>query len=55
MLVRDPSKRATATDILNHDWVKENGVAGDVEIEPEVGGRGEACMCVCVGGTKTAC
>lgn len=36
MLVRDPSARATATDVLKHDWVKENGVAGDVEIEPEV-------------------
>jgi hypothetical protein len=36
MLVRDPSARATATDVLQHDWVKENGVAGDVLIEPEV-------------------
>lgn len=36
MLERDPSKRATATEVLNHEWVKENGVAGDVEIEPEV-------------------
>ena len=36
MLERDPSKRATAAEVLNHDWVKENGVAGDVEIEPEV-------------------
>ena len=36
MLTRDPSARATATDVLNHEWVKEDGVAGDVEIEPEV-------------------
>jgi calcium-dependent protein kinase len=36
MLVRDPSKRATAAEVLAHDWIKENGVAGDNEIEPEV-------------------
>jgi serine/threonine protein kinase len=36
MLVRDPSKRATAAVVLAHDWIKENGVAGDNEIEPEV-------------------
>lgn len=36
MLVRDPSTRATAAEVLKHDWIKENGVAGDVEIEPEV-------------------
>lgn len=36
MLVRDPSTRATATEVLKHDWIKENGVAGDTEIEPEV-------------------
>lgn len=36
MLVRDPSERATAAEVLKHDWVKENGVAADVEIEPEV-------------------
>lgn len=36
MLVRDPSTRATAAEVLKHDWIKENGVAADVEIEPEV-------------------
>jgi hypothetical protein len=36
MLTRDPTARATATEVLSHEWVKENGVAGDVEIEPEV-------------------
>ncbi len=36
MLTRDPTARATATEVLNHEWVKEDGVAGDVEIEPEV-------------------
>lgn len=36
MLVRDPSKRATAAEVLAHEWIKENGVAGDNEIEPEV-------------------
>lgn len=37
MLERDPSKRATASEVLKHEWVRENGVASDVEIEPEVG------------------
>ena len=36
MLVRDPRKRATAEDVLGHEWVKEGGVAGDNVIEPEV-------------------
>jgi calcium-dependent protein kinase len=36
MLVRDPRKRATAADILKHEWVREGGVAGDNVIEPEV-------------------
>lgn len=37
MLVRDPTKRATASEVLAHDWIRENGVAEDKEIEPEVG------------------
>lgn len=36
MLVRDPAKRATAAEVLAHDWIRENGVAGDNELEPEV-------------------
>ena len=36
MLVRDPLKRATAQEILNHEWLREGGVAGDNVIEPEV-------------------
>eukprot|EP00879_Flechtneria_rotunda_P004051 GHRR01004294.1.p1 GENE.GHRR01004294.1~~GHRR01004294.1.p1 ORF type:complete len:279 (+),score=107.43 GHRR01004294.1:1153-1989(+) len=36
MLVRDPSQRATAAEVLAHDWIRENGVAGDNLIEPEV-------------------
>ncbi len=36
MLVRDPRKRATAAEILQHPWMKEDGVAGDHAIEPEV-------------------
>ncbi len=28
MLVRDPAKRATAKDVLRHEWVREDGVAG---------------------------
>ncbi len=36
MLVRDPRKRATAVDILRHEWMRENGVATDNPIELEV-------------------
>jgi hypothetical protein len=36
MLCRDPLKRATASDILRHHWLKENGCARDTPIEPEV-------------------
>jgi hypothetical protein len=36
MLVRDPTQRATAEEVLAHEWVRENGVAGDNVIEPEV-------------------
>jgi calcium-dependent protein kinase len=36
MLVRDPRYRATAEEILNHDWMRENGVASDEPMEPEV-------------------
>lgn len=46
MLTRDPSARATATEVLNHEWVKEDGVAGDVEIEPEVR-RHLVVLCTC--------
>uniref|UniRef100_A0A7S2QUP0 Calcium-dependent protein kinase n=1 Tax=Chlamydomonas chlamydogama TaxID=225041 RepID=A0A7S2QUP0_9CHLO len=36
MLVRDPKRRATAQQILQHDWMRENGVATDNELEMEV-------------------
>jgi len=36
MLTRDPLKRATADEVLSHEWVRENGVAGSNVIEPEV-------------------
>ena len=36
MLVRDPKRRATAQQILQHDWMRENGVAADTVIELEV-------------------
>lgn len=29
LLVRDPAERATADEILQHEWMKENGVASD--------------------------
>eukprot|EP00798_Chlamydomonas_sp_ICE-L_P028848 gene28848-32036_t len=36
LLVRDPKQRATAQAILKHEWMRENGVAGDNVIEIEV-------------------
>ncbi|KAG1657951.1 hypothetical protein FOA52_004721 [Chlamydomonas sp. UWO 241] len=36
MLQRDPKRRATAAQILQHEWMKENGCAADVAIEMEV-------------------
>lgn len=36
MLVRDPAKRATAQDILQHEWMKENGAAQESAIQPEI-------------------
>lgn len=36
LLVRDPSKRATAAEILSHPWLKAGGVASDAPIVPEV-------------------
>ncbi|KAJ9518557.1 hypothetical protein QJQ45_018540 [Haematococcus lacustris] len=36
MLVRDPKRRATAQEILKHEWMRENGVASDQAIEVEV-------------------
>uniref|UniRef100_A0A7S0WKH2 Calcium-dependent protein kinase n=1 Tax=Chlamydomonas leiostraca TaxID=1034604 RepID=A0A7S0WKH2_9CHLO len=36
MLVRDPKRRATANEILKHDWMRENGVASDNPLEMEV-------------------
>lgn len=36
MLTRDPKRRASAQQILQHEWMKENGVATDNQIEIEV-------------------
>ncbi|GLI64986.1 hypothetical protein VaNZ11_008411 [Volvox africanus] len=36
MLVRDPKRRATAQQILQHDWMRENGCAADQPIQLEV-------------------
>ena len=36
MLVRDPKRRSNAQQILQHEWMKENGVASDAVIEIEV-------------------
>nr|AAF21062.1 calcium-dependent protein kinase [Dunaliella tertiolecta] len=39
MLQRDPKKRATANEIMQHDWMRENGVASDEPLEMEVVSR----------------
>jgi hypothetical protein len=49
MLVRDSSARATAAEVLKHDWIKENGVAADVEIEPEVSSWAAGCKPATIG------
>ncbi|KXZ50905.1 hypothetical protein GPECTOR_14g152 [Gonium pectorale] len=36
MLVRDPKRRATAQQILQHEWMRENGCATDQPIQLEV-------------------
>jgi calcium-dependent protein kinase len=37
MLVRDPRRRATATEVLAHEWMRENGAASDCrELQPEI-------------------
>ena len=36
MLQRDPKRRATALQILQHEWMRENGVASDRPLEMEV-------------------
>lgn len=36
MLNRDPRKRATAKEILKHEWMKENGVASDKPLDNAV-------------------
>jgi len=36
MLQRDPAKRLTVQQVLNHPWMKVQGVASDKPLEPEV-------------------
>ncbi|GLC50210.1 hypothetical protein PLESTB_000354500 [Pleodorina starrii] len=36
MLVRDPKRRATAQQIMQHEWMRENGCAADQPIQLEV-------------------
>jgi calcium-dependent protein kinase len=37
MLVRDPRRRATATEILQHEWMREQGASQDGrELQPEI-------------------
>lgn len=61
MLVREPKRRATAQQIMQHEWMRENGCAADQPIQLEVLSRikqfsamnrlkKEALkVCVCVG------
>jgi len=39
MLVQDPRRRATADEILQHEWMKENGVASDSPMDSAVAVR----------------
>jgi hypothetical protein len=39
MLERDPSQRVTVEGVLDHEWVREGGVADDKHIDLEVMGR----------------
>lgn len=36
MLTRDPRKRLTAEQVLNHPWMRENGAAPDEAFVPEI-------------------
>lgn len=36
MMTYDPKQRPTAREMLEHEWVREGGLAGDNVIEPEV-------------------
>lgn len=36
MMTWDARKRPTARDMLQHPWIRKDGVAGDNLIEPEV-------------------
>ena len=36
MLVRDPTRRATAAQVLEHEWVRLDGVASSSPMEIEV-------------------
>jgi len=36
MLVQDPRRRATADDILQHEWMKENGVASEAPLDSAI-------------------
>jgi calcium-dependent protein kinase len=37
--MKDPRKRATADEILQHDWMKENGVASDKPLDSAIATR----------------
>ncbi len=39
MLARDPRDRATAREILQHEWMREHGCASDAPLQVEVVAR----------------
>ncbi len=39
MLQRDPKRRATAAEILKHEWMREHGCASDAPLQVEVVSR----------------
>eukprot|EP00958_Prasinococcus_capsulatus_P014910 scaffold1574_cov373-Prasinococcus_capsulatus_cf.AAC.16 len=39
MLQKDPAARPSAKELLQHEWIKENGVASDKPLDNEIAQR----------------
>lgn len=50
MLFYDETQRPSAKGMLDHEWIREGGVAGDNMIQPEVRWGPGGYVCVCGGG-----